>query len=77
MQAKERQYIIAPLYFGPFLMSEPLVTVQSVSVTLGGNAVLSDVSLALAPVPLTTLIGPTGTGKSPLARLVLGLVQKD
>ena len=77
MQAKERQYIIAPLYFGPFLMSEPLVTVQSVSVTLGGNAVLSDVSLTLAPGRITTLIGPNGAGKSTLARLVLGLVQPD
>ena len=67
MQAKERQYIIAPLYFGPFLMSEPLVTVQSVSVTLGGNAVLSDVSLTLAPGRITTLIGPNGAGKSTLA----------
>ncbi|WP_156496855.1 ATP-binding cassette domain-containing protein, partial [Alcanivorax sp. HI0083] len=58
-------------------MSEPLVTVQSVSVTLGGNAVLSDVSLTLAPGRITTLIGPNGAGKSTLARLVLGLVQPD
>ncbi|WP_372654089.1 zinc ABC transporter ATP-binding protein ZnuC [Alcanivorax borkumensis] len=58
-------------------MPEPLVTVQSVSVTLGGNAVLSDVSLSLAPGRITTLIGPNGAGKSTLARLVLGLVQPD
>ncbi|HBC17272.1 MAG TPA: zinc ABC transporter ATP-binding protein, partial [Alcanivorax sp.] len=55
-------------------MSEPLVNVQAVSVTLGGNSVLSEVSLTLAPGRITTLIGPNGAGKSTLARVVLGLV---
>ena len=55
-------------------MSDPLVNVQAVSVTLGGNSVLSGVSLTLAPGRITTLIGPNGAGKSTLARVVLGLV---
>jgi len=55
-------------------MSDPLVNVQAVSVTLGGNSVLSVVSLTLAPGRITTLIGPNGAGKSTLARVVLGLV---
>ena len=55
-------------------MSDPLVNVQAVSVTLGGNSVLSEVSLNLAPGRITTLIGPNGAGKSTLARVVLGLV---
>ena len=54
-------------------MSDPLVNVQAVSVTLGGNSVLSGVSLTLAPGRITTLIGPNGAGKSTLARVVLGL----
>ena len=58
-------------------MSEPLVKVESVSVTLGGTSVLSEVSLDLAPGRITTLIGPNGAGKSTLARLVLGLVTPD
>ena len=56
-------------------MSDPLVNVQAVSVTLGGNSVLSGVSLTLAPGRITTLIGPNGAGKSTLARVVLGLVK--
>ena len=55
-------------------MSDPLVNVQAVSVTLGGNSVLSEVSLTLEPGRITTLIGPNGAGKSTLARVVLGLV---
>ena len=58
-------------------MSDPLVQVESVSVTLGGTSVLSDVSLTLAPGRITTLIGPNGAGKSTLARVVLGLVKAD
>ncbi|MCG8437710.1 MAG: ATP-binding cassette domain-containing protein, partial [Pseudomonadales bacterium] len=58
-------------------MSEPLVKVESVSVTLGGTSVLPEVSLNLAPGRITTLIGPNGAGKSTLARLVLGLVTPD
>lgn len=55
-------------------MPQALVTVSRASVSLGGNPVLSDVSLTLTPGRITTLIGPNGAGKSTLARLVLGLV---
>ena len=40
-------------------MSDPLVNVQAVSVTLGGNSVLSEVSLNLAPGRITTPVSYT------------------
>ncbi|MFC6327979.1 ATP-binding cassette domain-containing protein, partial [Alloalcanivorax gelatiniphagus] len=58
-------------------MTEALVTVDHAALTLGGQAVLEDVSLTLAPGRITTLIGPNGAGKSTLARLVLGLTRPD
>ena len=58
-------------------MTQPLVTVEDAALTLGGQAVLENVSLTLAPGRITTLIGPNGAGKSTLARLVLGLARPD
>ncbi|UWN50266.1 Zinc import ATP-binding protein ZnuC [Alcanivorax sp. ALC70] len=58
-------------------MTQPLVTVEDAVLTLGGQAVLENVSLTLAPGRITTLIGPNGAGKSTLARLVLGLARPD
>ena len=53
-------------------MSDPLVNVQAVSVTLGGNSVLSGVSLTLAPGRITTLIGPNGAGKTTVFNCLTG-----
>jgi iron complex transport system ATP-binding protein len=45
---------------------------QNVSVSLGGNRVLNDVSLALRP-GWTVIVGPNGAGKSTLLRGLAGL----
>lgn len=58
-------------------MTQALVTVEEAALTLGGQAVLENVSLTLEPGRITTLIGPNGAGKSTLARLVLGLASPD
>lgn len=51
----------------------PLVSCEGVSVRLGGRLVLEDVTLAVAPGEIVTLIGPNGSGKSTLVRTILGL----
>jgi iron complex transport system ATP-binding protein len=59
-------------------MSETaLLTAQGVSVSLGGRAVLNDISLALAPGHLVALVGPNGAGKTTLLRALAGLVPAD
>ena len=58
-------------------MSEALVTLDQVSLTLGKTPVLQQVSLQLYQRRITTLIGPNGAGKTSLAKLVLGLHQPD
>jgi len=52
-----------------------LVTLDHLSVALGGNTVLSDVDLAIEPGEIVTIVGPNGSGKSTLLRAVIGAVQ--
>ena len=54
-----------------------LVEVTGVDLKLGGNAVLSGVSLTAREGEIVTLIGPNGSGKSTLVRVVLGLLEPD
>jgi oligopeptide/dipeptide ABC transporter ATP-binding protein len=56
----------------------PLLAVESVDVTLGhgwrANQVLSGVDLGIWPGEIVGLVGETGSGKTTLARTVVGLV---
>ncbi|MEA2885437.1 MAG: iron complex transport system ATP-binding protein [Bradyrhizobium sp.] len=51
-----------------------LLTAQNISVTLGGRAVLRDVSLLLSSGHLVALVGPNGAGKTTLLRALAGLL---
>jgi iron complex transport system ATP-binding protein len=56
-------------------MSEAsFLIVQHLGVTLGGRAVLSDVSLSLSRGHLVALVGPNGAGKTSLLRALAGLI---
>ncbi|MGB1220286.1 MAG: zinc ABC transporter ATP-binding protein ZnuC [Alcanivoracaceae bacterium] len=58
-------------------MANALLTLNQVSLALGGQPVLESVDLCLQRGRIVTLIGPNGAGKTTLARVVLGLVQPD
>ncbi len=47
---------------------DDVLRAEDLSVSLGGNAVLYDVSLAVGPGEWLSVIGPNGAGKSPTAR---------
>jgi oligopeptide/dipeptide ABC transporter ATP-binding protein len=59
--------------------ARPLLSVENVDVVLGhgwrANHVLSDVNLNIWPGEIVGLVGETGSGKTTLARTVVGLVR--
>ena len=55
----------------------PVIEVTGVSKGFHGRAVLEDVSLTVAPGEIVAIAGPSGSGKSVLLRLLLGLETPD
>lgn len=51
--------------------------VQNLSVTIGGNKILSDVNMHVHCGQLVALIGPNGAGKSTLIKAILGQREYD
>lgn len=51
--------------------------VENLSVTLGGNRILDDVSFVVEPGKVVGLIGANGAGKSTALKAALGLVKPD
>jgi len=50
------------------------IELRDVSLTLGGRAVLSEVSLAIGEREFIGVVGPNGSGKTTLMRAILGLL---
>ncbi len=57
--------------------AEEILSVQNLSVRLGGREVLEDVSFSVRPGQFTGLIGANGSGKTTLFRTILGLQAAD
>ena len=58
-------------------MSEPLFRIDRLHKKFGGNTVVDDLSLAIAPGECLGVIGPNGAGKTTTLRMCLGLVAPD
>jgi len=51
------------------------IELQDVELTLGGRAILSDVSLAIGAREFIGMFGPNGAGKTTLMRVISGLIR--
>lgn len=58
-------------------MAEPLIELKQVSKAFGKNVVLDAVDLTIYRGEALAIIGPSGTGKSTILRLIAGLIAPD
>ena len=56
--------------------SDPVVTLEQVTVSYGGQAALRDVT-ATGPAGAVGLLGPNGAGKSTMLKALLGFIVPD
>lgn len=58
-------------------MSAPEIKIDSLSKSFCSNMVLDSISLVLEPNKTTAVLGPSGTGKSVMLKLITGLLEPD
>jgi len=54
-----------------------LVEISDLGVVIGGQRVLHDITLDVAPGEIVTLVGPNGSGKSTLLKAIIGAIRPD
>ncbi len=58
-------------------MKEPLIELKGVSKAFGESIILDKVDLTIYPGEALAIIGPSGTGKSTILRIIAGLLAPD
>ena len=59
------------------VMGEPLIQLKGVSKSFGSNVILDEVDLTIHRGEALAIIGPSGTGKSTVLRIMAGLLAPD
>jgi phospholipid/cholesterol/gamma-HCH transport system ATP-binding protein len=59
----------------PAVSSAPIVEIRDVHYTVGGRAIFSGLNLSIQRGRITALMGPSGTGKTTLLRLITGQIK--
>jgi phospholipid/cholesterol/gamma-HCH transport system ATP-binding protein len=58
-------------------MAEPLIELKGISKSFGNNVILDGVNLTIYQDDALAIIGPSGTGKSTILRIIAGLLAPD
>ena len=77
-QKKERKNLLDPeLKRWPLDESKPVIELIDVSIAFGDNKVLTGLNLTIVPGLTTVVVGRSGSGKSVLLKLMMGLLRPD
>ena len=66
-----------PVYPGNTVVADPVIRVRNLTKSFGSNTVLEDISIDFPRGAITTVLGPSGTGKSVFLRNLIGLLTPD
>jgi phospholipid/cholesterol/gamma-HCH transport system ATP-binding protein len=66
-----------PVYPGNTVIEDPVISVRGLTKSFGSNTVLEDISIDFPRGKITTVLGPSGTGKSVFLRNLIGLLTPD
>ena len=61
----------------PTTSGPPLLSVEGLSVSLGGNRILKDINVQVKAGTIHALVGPNGAGKTTLIRSILGAMPHE
>lgn len=76
--AKQRRNLLLPdQERWPLDESKPVIELHDVSIAFGENRVLDGLSLEIPPGKTTVIVGRSGSGKSVLLKLMMGLLRPD
>ena len=74
----QRQNLLVPdAERWPLDESQPIIELIDVSIRFGDNQVLDGLSLKIVPGVTTVIVGRSGSGKSVLLKLMMGLLRPD
>jgi phospholipid/cholesterol/gamma-HCH transport system ATP-binding protein len=62
---------------GPALSSDAAISIQNVTKSFGSHTVLQDITFDVPRGKITAVLGPSGTGKSVLLKVVIGLLKPN
>jgi phospholipid/cholesterol/gamma-HCH transport system ATP-binding protein len=66
-----------PVFPGNTVIDDPVISVRGLTKSFGKKTVLQDISIDFPRGKITTVIGPSGTGKSVFLRNLIGLLTPD